>query len=163
MCLCCYSNPEDGSSDDPKSKLLSPDPPVKSQAENKKSKSSKKEKKVKKEEKSNKEFQKKSSTSQDSNVVSNAVSNAVSDVEEKAAEPIQETDKGLFPPEWNSKAAKFAANTFVGMGLAKRDETLKKTDTKAAELNEDTRNFRSLSRRLKDKQAEKLKNSKLPW
>ena len=159
MCLCCC-NPEESSFDDPKSKLLSPEPPVKTEAENKKSKASKKAKKLKKSDKSSKVSQKYSPSPDETcdNVVANVAGGMQATEQTPAAE-----SKNELPPEWNTKAAKLAAKTFVGMGLAKRDDTLKETVDKTSELNDKTRHYRSLSKKLREKQEEKLKRSKLPW
>ena len=153
MCLGCCCNPEENSADDPKSKLLSPETPAKTQNENEKLNTKKKVKKVKKSDKSHK------------NPVppDDYESCVVPDEGTRAAFEIPATEGDKFPPEWNTRAARFAANTFVSLGLAKRDETLKKTVDKSSELNENTRRYRSLSKKLREKQEGKLKSSKLPW
>ena len=157
MCLCCCSNPEDGSFDDPKSKLLSPETPVKTDIENKRTKLSKKEKKLKKADKAKK-------VSEKNSLPPDEFSHCVVPKDEtQTTDQVQVDDRQQFPPEWNSKAAKFAAQTFVGMGLAKKEEKLKKAVEKSSELNESGRHYRSLSKKLREKQEEKLKNSKLPW
>ena len=51
----------------------------------------------------------------------------------------------------------------VQQGLSERGDKLKKTEEKTEELVNNARHHRSLSRKLKEKQAEKLKKSKLPW
>ena len=53
------------------------------------------------------------------------------------------------------------ANAF--MGLAKRGDAMMKMEDKSEELSENTKKFRSLSKKLKEKQAEKLSKSKIPW
>ena len=164
MCLNCCCNPEESGSDDPKSKLLSPNLPPKTQLEGKKVKSFKKAKKSKlKPEKDykDKEELEINNTCQKSFLPPDP--NAKADAEKVSEEQIETERRDQFPPEWNTKAAKFAARTFVGMGLAKRNETLKKTVDKSDELNNSTRHYRSLSKKLKEKQEAKLRNSKLPW
>ena len=166
MCLNCCGNPEGSGSDDPKSKLLSPDLPQKNQKDAKKIKSSKKVKKSKSKAEKDKKVTEKPETSDTvcQNISIPHNSHVPVDTSKPTEDQILETERrDHFPPEWNTKAAKFAASTFVGMGLAKRNETLKKTVDKSTELNDSTRHYRSLSKKLKEKQEAKLKNSKLLW
>ena len=51
----------------------------------------------------------------------------------------------------------------VQQGLSERKDLLEDVVEKTEELQQNTRHFRSVSKRLKDKQAQKLKKSKLPW
>ena len=166
MCLNCCGNPEDSGSDDPKSKLLSPDLPQKIQKDGKKIKSSKKVKKLKlkaeKDKKVTENPELSDTVCQNTKIPHN--SHVPVDTSKPSEDQVLEAERrDQFPPEWNTKAAKFAASTFVGMGLAKRNETLTKTVDKSTELSDSTRHYRSLSKKLKEKQEAKLKNSKLLW
>ena len=51
----------------------------------------------------------------------------------------------------------------VQKGLSEREDLLHDVVEKTEELQQNTRHFRSVSRRLKDKQAQKLRKTKLPW
>ncbi|KAL5246685.1 hypothetical protein ACHWQZ_G018787 [Mnemiopsis leidyi] len=51
----------------------------------------------------------------------------------------------------------------VQKGLSERGDLLQDVAEKTEELQQNTRHFRSVSKRLKDKQAQKLKKTKLPW
>ena len=62
-----------------------------------------------------------------------------------------------------STSAAGSALDSVRQGLSERGEKLQQTVERTEELRNRTKDFRSVSRRLKDKQAEKLKKSKLPW
>lgn len=70
------------------------------------------------------------------------------------------------PPAPLSQRVNFEAESDiqkVQQGLSERKDLLQDVSEKTEELQQNSRHFRSLSKRLKDKQAQKLKKSKLPW
>ena len=63
----------------------------------------------------------------------------------------------------NSDAVRENEVQKVQKGLSERGDLLQDVAEKTEELQQNSRHFRSVSKRLKDKQAQKLKKTKLPW
>lgn len=151
MCwCCCFTSPDDGSTDDPKRTLLSPELPAKAPTLS-----------VDKPPVSSQNSMK-SKRKGDYKNAEPEVPSKHTVIEEscyQSSEQMMKSETGSenLPNKWNSNAAQIAANAFIG--LSQRHEILSKTVDRTSELEEKSSRFKSVAQKLREKQAKKSKKS----